>query len=118
VGVTPYQVLAPLISLLAITYAWNLVFKQKKTIWEGILWTLFWGAIIFIALYPGSIDYLTKFTGIEDRENAVLVTFLGVLFFIVFYLIMRVEDLEQRQTRIVRKVALRDAELNGEKTEG
>lgn len=110
-NLTPYQLLAPLVSLIAIAYAWNLVMRKKKTIWEAILWTAFWGLIAWIALYPDSIDYLTAVTGIQSRENAVMVTFLGILFFIVFYLIIRLESLEQRQTRFIRKIALRDAGL-------
>lgn len=105
---TPYQLLTPLVAFIAVAYAWNLVFRQKKTIWEALAWSVFWGAIAVLAIFPASIDYLTAFTGIKDRENAVLVTFLGILLFIVFYLIMRVEELEQRQTRVIRKIALKD----------
>lgn len=112
---TAYQILTPLASFVAVAYAWNLVMRQKKTVWEAILWTIFWGAITYVAIEPQSIDYLTKVTGIQDRENAVVVTFLGILFFIVFYVIIRLEELEQRQTRIIRKVALRDDEEETEK---
>ena len=48
---TVYQIVTPLLSLLAILYAWNLVMRQKKTIWEALLWTLFWGAIAAIAIF-------------------------------------------------------------------
>ena len=109
-SVTPYQIVAPLIAFIAVAYAWNLVFRQKKTVWEALLWTVFWGAIGYIAVVPRSIDYLTRVTGIQDRENAVVVTFLGLLFFIVFYLVMRLEELEQRQTRMIRKMGLKDIE--------
>jgi hypothetical protein len=105
---TAYQIITPLISFVAIAYAWNLVVRQKKTIWEALLWSVFWGFISVIAIYPNSLDYLTAITGIKDRENAVMVTSLGVLFFIVFYLVIRLENLEQRQTRVIRKLALRD----------
>ena len=105
---TAYQIITPLAGFVAITYAWNLVLRQKKTLWEAILWTIFWGSIISIAIYPESLNYLSKFTGIKDRENAVLVTTIAVLLFIVFYLIIRIEDLEQRQTRVIRKLALKD----------
>lgn len=108
--ITAYQIVAPLVSIVAIAYAWNLTMRQKKTIWEAILWTIFWGMIVVIALVPNSIDYLTAATGIQDRENAVLVTFLGILFAIVFYLVVRLEELEQRQTRLIRKIALKDVE--------
>lgn len=108
--ITAYQVAVPLVAVVAVLYAWNLVIRHKKTLWEAILWTLFWAGITAIAVIPESIDYLTKFTGIKDRENAVLVTVLGILMFIVFYLIVRLEELEQRQTRVIRKLALKDLE--------
>lgn len=107
---TAYQIVTPLVAFVAVTYAWNLVVRQKKTLWEALLWTVFWSAIAMIAIYPNSIDYLTALTGIADRENAVVVTFLGILFFIVFYLVIRLENLEQRQTRVIRKLALKDIE--------
>ena len=112
-SLTPYQVLTPLACVVAISYAWSLVFRQKKTVWEAILWTLFWTAIATIAVVPGSIDYLQVVTGIQDRENAVLVTFLGILFFTVFYLVVRIEELERRLTKIVRMMALKDVERRG-----
>lgn len=117
-NITAYQLIAPLASFLAVAYAWNLVMRQKKTVWEAILWTIFWGAITYIALEPDSIDYLTRVTGIQDRVNAVIITFIGILFFIVFYLVIRLEELEQRQTRIMRKVALRDIDAVSQGEEG
>lgn len=106
---TPYQVVVPLFSFLMLAYAWNLVFKKKKTISEGILWTLFWLTVAYISLVPSSLQFLSSVTGIRKNENAALVTAIGVLFFIVFYIIMRLEELEQRLTKVVREKALKDA---------
>lgn len=114
--ITPYQIITPLISLLAIVYAWSLVAKQKKTIWEGGLWTLFWAAIAVIALFPEVLDWLTLVTGFKDRQNALVITFLGILSFIVFSLIIRLEELEQRHITMVRAMALKDAELEKKHT--
>lgn len=113
---TTYQLLAPLASVVAILYAWNLVLRQKKSIWEAMLWSIFWGMIALIAIYPTTLRYLSRITGIRDQENAVLVTSIGVLFFMVFYMVIRFEELEQRQTRLIRRLALRefDAEQNEE----
>lgn len=108
---TPYQIIVPLLSIIAMVYAWNLVVRQKKTLWEALLWTLFWGMIALIALYPGLLSYLTAATGIKSRENAVIFTSIGILFFMVFYMIIRLEELEQRQTKMVRDMALREAGL-------
>ena len=112
---TPYQILAPLVSFIAIIYAWNLWFRQKKNLWEVILWILFWGAVAGIALFPNILTYVQFVTGIKSQVNAILVTSIGILFFMMFYLIIRLEELEQRQTRMVRKLALREAGLGDEK---
>lgn len=116
--ITPYQIIAPLISIVAIVYAWSLVRRQKKTVWEGTLWTLFWLAIAVVALFPAVLDYLTFATGFKDRQNALLITFLGILSFMVFALIVRVENLEQRQTKLTRSMALRDAGLDRRQVNG
>lgn len=106
---TPYQVVVPLFSFLMMAYAWNLVIRQKKTIWEGMLWTFFWSAIAYISLVPSSLQYLSSITGIKKNENAATITAIGVLFFMMFYFIIRLEELEQRLTKMVRDQALRDA---------
>lgn len=109
---TPYQIVVPLFGLLMIVYAWNLVMRQKKTVWEGILWTIFWTAIGYISLFPSSLQYLSTITGIKKNENAATITAIGVIFFILFYLIMRIEEMEQRVVKMVRNKALRDVGLD------
>ena len=113
--ITLYQIASPLVSLVAIVYAWNLVLRRKKSVLEALLWTLFWGAITVFALYPPVVTSLARITGIQNQESAVIVTFLGVLFFMVFYLIVRLEELEQRHAKVVRAMALREADLDHDK---
>ncbi len=114
---TPYQVVVPLFSFLMLAYAWNLVVRQKKTIWEGGLWTIFWCAIAYISLVPSSLQYLSSITGIKKNENAATITAIGVLFFMMFYFIIRLEEMEQRLTKIVREKALKDAGVPSPGTE-
>ena len=114
---TPYQIAVPLFGLLMIVYAWNLVLRQKKTIWEGVLWTAFWSSIGYISLVPSSLQYLSTITGIKKDENAATITAIGVIFFILFYLIMRVEELEQRVTKVIRARALDDARIPSDSSE-
>lgn len=112
---TPYQIGVPLLALFAIMYAWNLTLRQKKTIWESLLWTLFWGGIAMVAAFPGILGYLSALTGIKDQVNAIFVTSIGILFFMVFYIIVRMEEMNQRQTRLVRMLALKELEAKTKK---
>jgi len=88
--------------------------RQKKTLWEALLWTIFWGVIAIISVYPSLLSYIALVTGIKSEVNAVAVISIGILFFAVFYLIIRIEEMEQRITRVVRKVALKEAGLERE----
>ena len=115
---TPYQIAVPLLSLVALLYAWNLVLRKKKTIWEAALWTVFWGGIALIALEPQILGYLSALTGIKDQVNASFVTSIGILFFLVFYIVVRLEEMDQRQTKLIREMALREAGLMNKGKEG
>lgn len=106
-----YQIIVPAIALLLIAYAWSLVMRQRKTIWEGLLWTLFWGVIGYIAIFPAELRYVSELTGIKRNETAITVTAIGVLFFVVFYLVIRIEELSQRITKLVRDESLQQAGL-------
>ncbi len=108
-AVTPYQIVAPLVSAIAVYYAWSLFLRQKKTLWEVFLWTIFWGGIAAIAAFPHLLSYVTAVTGIKSSVNAVLVTVIGILAFIVFTIIIRLEELRQRHTELVRHIALKEA---------
>jgi hypothetical protein len=105
---TAYQILTPAASLVAVLYAWSLVARKKKTIWEAMVWTIFWFSIAAIALFPDLLDFLRRITGVRNRQNAVFVTSIGILFFIVFYLVVRLEELERRMAKLVRSIAVRD----------
>jgi hypothetical protein len=108
---TPYQIAVPLISLVALLYAWNLALRQKKTIWEALRWTIFWGTVAFVALNPDSLTYLSVITGVKSQVNAFFATAIGVLFFFVFYIIVRMEEMNHRQSKLIRMIALKEAGL-------
>lgn len=110
-SITPYQIVVPVLSLFAVLYAWSLFKRDRKTLWEVVLWALFWGAIAAIAMFPRLLTYLTIATGIRSQANAVIVTAIGVLTFLMFSVIVRLEGLSQRYSKIMRVLALREADL-------
>jgi len=113
VDITPYQVVVPFIAFFFIVYAWNHVLRGTKTLWEAILWTLFWGGVIVIVLFPTWIGFLTAWTGIKDQENAIFAIAIGILLFIVFHILVRIERIQKRIADLVRHEALEDAGLIG-----
>ena len=111
-GITPYRVVGPLIALFFIVYVWNHVLRGTKTIWEALLWTFFWGGVASIVLFPSWLSLLTTWTGIKGQANAVFAIAIGVLLFIVFHMLVRLERMQKRMTEIVRYGAIKDSDLS------
>ena len=109
--ITPYRVIVPLVALFFFLYVWSCVFRGTKTIWEACLWTLFWGGVAVIVLFPRWISLLTMWTGIRGQANAVFAITIGILLFIVFHILIRMEKMQKRITDLVRHHALEDAGL-------
>ena len=109
---TPYRVVVPLIALCMVLYAWSHVFRGTKTIWEAMLWTFFWGGVCIVVLFPAWISVLTTWTGIRNEANAIFAIAIGIILFIVFHILIRIEKIQKRITDLVRHEALRDAGLN------
>jgi hypothetical protein len=110
---TPYRVVVPLLSFVMIAYAWNHVLRGTKTIWEALLWTLFWGGVTIVVLFPNWLGFLTAWTGIKGQANAVFAITIGILLFVVFHILVRIEQMQKRMTDLVRHEALREAGLIG-----
>lgn len=108
---TPYQLVVPFFSIVMVVYAWQLVWRHKKTTWEGLLWTVFWTGVAYIAFFPTSLQYLSAITGIKKNENAALISAIGILFFAIFYLVIRIEELDQKLIKLVQDRALDDASV-------
>lgn len=85
--------------------------RGTKTIWEAILWSFFWGCIATIVLFPEWIGFLTSWTGIKDQENAIFAIAIGIILFIVFQIIIRMENMQKQITDLVRHDAIEDSGL-------
>ena len=74
-----------------------------------LFWTVTWGMIVVIALFPSIIDYILSLAG---GRGVGLGTFFGMaivfLFFIVYRIYVQLEQLEQKLTRTIQELALRD----------
>src|SRR5262249_9035499 len=74
-----------------------------------LFWTVTWTMIVVVALFPSIIQSIIAFTG---GENAGLGTFFGMaivfLFFVVYRIYVKLERIEQKLTKAIQELALRD----------
>lgn len=83
--------------------------SRTESLQVFLFWTITWTMIVIVALFPFLIDNIIRFVG---GERAGLGTFFGMvivfLFFIVYRIFIKLERIEQKITRTVQELALRD----------
>ena len=73
-----------------------------------VFWTATWAGIVVVAVYPPIIDILIQYFG-QGRTG--LGTFFGMglvfLFFVVYRMYVKLETIEQKLTKTIQEIALR-----------
>jgi small membrane protein len=74
------------------------------------LWLLFWVLVVVAALRPEATDLFARWVGVgRGVDTAMYLGFL-MIFYLVFRVFGKLEDLDRQLTRVVRANAIKDAE--------
>ena len=91
-------------------------FKKKEiSIYETVVWFLFWIAVIAATLLPKTTDIIARYVGVSRGADLLVYISVIVLFFIVFKLIVKIEKIGRDVTKIVRKMAIDEKDQEDEK---
>ncbi len=85
--------------------------KHKRiTLKEALFWSLLWFAVGVVVLYPKLTDQLASYIGLQSAKGIDLVVYLavGLVFYLVFRIFVRIERIEHDITKIVRQIALKE----------
>lgn len=85
------------------------------TLGRLIFWTILWAAVAILSWRPEIAGYFTVWLGVREPVNLLFAVSILFLFYAVFSIFVRIEDMRRQITRLVRELAQRDAE---EKDEG
>lgn len=75
------------------------------------LWSTFWVGVIVVAVMPQTTSWVASAVGVGRGADLVIYVSLIALFYAVFRLFVRIEQMERHITGLVREVGLRDAKL-------
>ena len=83
--------------------------SRKESLQMFLFWTITWFLIVIIALFPFIVDLLISSFG---GERAGLGTLFGMglvfLFFVAYRIYVKIEHMDQKLTRTIQELALRD----------
>ena len=78
-------------------------------VWFGF-WAFFWVIASVVTLLPQTTTVAARLVGVGRGADFVLYLSVIALFYLIFRLFVKIEDLELEITRLVRKLALEESE--------
>jgi hypothetical protein len=104
------QFLIVAFSVFAIARTFRQFRKGKLTLAFLFLWILFWVVVGIVVVLPQTTDALARFVGVGRGVDAIMYVSIIALFYAVFRLLVRIEDVEREITKLVRILAIGESE--------
>ena len=106
----PIQILLSLFLLFALSRAFLRFRERAIGFGQFLFWCGLWSLAFFTIFYPDFSNYWAKILGIGRGADVILYASVIALFYLVFRLHVRMEDLQHDITRLVREITLASQE--------
>ncbi|MBI5794306.1 DUF2304 family protein [Candidatus Uhrbacteria bacterium] len=110
-----------LIQILIVVFA---LFALSRTVWQFkrgtltfvwlLFWLVFWLCVGLVAVLPQTADMVARVVGVGRGADVVIYVSLIALFYLIFRVYVKIEQVEREVTGLVRKLAL-DEQDEGQK---
>ncbi|HLD88587.1 MAG TPA: DUF2304 family protein [Candidatus Nanoarchaeia archaeon] len=102
-----FQVIVVLFALFALSRAFLRFREGKMSLKEMLFWILLWASVIFVVFFSRMTFIISRIFGIGRGIDLVVYVSIVALFYLIFRIYVKIENIEQDITKIVREVALR-----------
>jgi hypothetical protein len=84
--------------------------RREISLRRAFFWVGLWLGVLVVMLWPGLADLAAAQLGIETATGIDFLVYVavGVSFYLLFRVFVRLDDIERDLTRLVRHLALRD----------
>ncbi len=103
--ITPIQIMAVVFVTFAASRAVLRAKDKKINMIELLFWLGIWGGLIFVVFFPSVISYIANLLGIGRGIDVIVYTSIGLLFYLIFRLYVKLEESEREITKVVREIS-------------
>lgn len=100
------QVLLTILILFIISRLLIRLKNKQIGIFNFLSWLVFWFIAGVIVIYPEASNYLARLFGVGRGADVIIYFSLILLFYFIFYFTVRLRNIEQQITKIVRKMSI------------
>ena len=126
--IKPIQVIAIIFAIFLLVKVILRLKNKKLTLNEFLFWSTMWVLLILLSIFPQVSDRIANFFGFGRGLDFFIVSSILLMFYLIFRVISKLEDMDAKITKLARNMALeemkdhRKAEIkklkNGKKPRG
>ena len=73
---------------------------------ELFFWLAVWGGLIIVVFFPAFTSYIAEYVGIGRGIDVIIYTSIGLMFYLIFRLYVKLEELNAQITHLTREIAI------------
>ncbi len=112
--VTPIKVIVVLFVLFAYSRAFLRLRDNQISFREFMFWTVVWVGVLVVTFVPSILNYLSSRAGVGRGADLLVYLSILLLFYLTFRMYVKLDEVKEDVTKIVRKVALEEVEKERE----
>lgn len=102
------RIIVSVFVIFALTRAYLQYKEHNISLTAFVFWVVLWSGILVILQWPDLIETLSEILGVGRSIDALVYLAITFLFYLMFRSYIKIQDLEQEITQIVRKLALKE----------
>lgn len=80
-----------------------LQFRDKKIgLGQFLFWTAIWASVLIVGFFAQSLGFISNFLGLGRLADVFLYASVGILFYLMYRIYMKIESVEQEITKLTR----------------
>ena len=104
-----------IVAVIIICYIISSIRREKLSVGVSFAWVLFCIAMLVLAIFPYSLDWLSGLLGISYPPALLLTICVAALFVMSFIQDKKIDDLERKLTNVTEELNIMKVKKNGKK---
>ncbi len=102
------QIVGVIFALFALSRVVLQLKKRSMSFNEGLFWIFVWSLVVLVLIFPEFTGYIANILGVGRGVDAIIYISIAILFYLIYRLYAKIDNLERQITHIVREIAIRD----------
>lgn len=100
------QIIIILFAIFAVSRSYLRFRNNSESFWEFVLWICIWVSIVIVVIVPEITAWPARIFGIERGIDVLVYFSIVFLFYSVYRIYAKIENIEQDLTKLTREIAL------------